>query len=185
MKLIPGKIMQEAVILIAAASVVGISVNTFHPNGVKITNIRPPLQFAPDTLLAADLPGVSIDPSGAAHNESPEPRIISTDQVAQMMKKRIGILVDARSESLYAASHIPGAVNIPYQRFADYAAVVDSLPRNVWLICYCDSPGCDQSELLAYELLIEGFDYITIYHDGLKGWTEAGFRVSGNGARHE
>jgi len=184
-KLITEKILQQAVTLIAAASAVGITVNAFHPRGVKMTHIRPLLQFAPDTVFAEDLPGVSFDSSGVTPHANHEPRIITTEQVMQMLKKRSAILIDARAESLYAEAHIPGAVNIPYQRFTDYTATIDSLPRNTWLICYCDSSNCDQGELLAYELLIEGFDYIIVYHDGLQGWTEAGYPASGNGAHHE
>ena len=48
-----------------------------------------------------------------------------------------------------------------------------SLPKDNWLICYCDGPQCDLSELLAYQLMELGFEKVAIYHEGIEGWIKA------------
>ncbi len=182
----PRQVILESILLFIIAVVIGFAVNAIHPKGVKITNIRPSLQFAPDTLFARDLPGMSIGSSGKkdsvqAEKQSAEPLIVTTDQVKQLLNSEMGILFDARIESEYEKSHIAGAENLPLKNFAEYKTKLDSLPRDKWLICYCDGPTCNQAELLAYELLIEGFDLIAIYNDGLKGWIDAENEVHGKG----
>lgn len=186
MKLFPRQVILESILLFIIAAVLGFAVNTIHPKGVKITNIRPSLQFAPDTLFAKDLPGMSIGSSGKkdtvqSEQQSVEPLMVTTEQVKQLLNSGMGILFDARIESEYAKSHIAGAQNLPYKNFAEYKTKLDSLPRDKWLICYCAGHPCNQAELLAYELLIEGFDLIAIYNDGLKGWVDAGNEVQGKG----
>lgn len=186
MKIFPRQVILESILLFIIAVVLGFAVNAIHPKGVKITNIRPSLQFAPDTLFAQDLPGVSIDSSGKkdtaqSETQSAEPLMVTTEQVKQLLNSGMGILFDARIKSEYQKSHIAGAQNLPYKNFAEYKTKLNSLPSGKWLICYCDGPTCNQAELLAYELLIEGFDMIAIYHDGLEGWIDAGNSVSGKG----
>lgn len=183
LKSFPQGAIKEAIGIILLASIVGFVVNRVHPEGVRITIKRPSLKFAPDTLLANDLPGVSISPDQAIEVQQAEPTdellLIATAQVLQLRANGQALLIDARSEQEFADCHIPDARNLPYKNLSANKAKLDSLPQDKWLICYCDGPPCDQAELLAREIVTAGYELVAVYFDGLNGWKKVGNAVEG------
>ena len=177
------KAIQEAIWILIIAITLGLVINIFHPKSVKISIKRPLLQFAPDTVLAQDLPAASITVNGAKKNdntiETAEPLLITTSQVLQLKENDLVIFLDARAKVEFLKSHIPGAQNIPCKNLTEYKTKIDSLPHDKWLICYCDGPPCDQAELLANELMIAGYELVAVYFDGLNGWKNSGNEVGG------
>lgn len=180
------KAIQEAVWIILIAVFLGFAANIFHPENVKITRKRPSLKFAPDTVLAQVLPGVSVTIDGATTNENKieiaEPLLITTAQVLQLKENDLAVILDARSKAEFSKSHIPGAQNISYKNLAEYKTKIDSLPHDKWLICYCDGSLCDQAELLAHELIIAEYELVAVYFDGLNGWKSSGNEIGGREA---
>ncbi|HEX9974598.1 MAG TPA: rhodanese-like domain-containing protein [bacterium] len=181
---------KEAMLILLIAVVLGMVVNFFHPKHVQIATRRPSLKFAPDTVLAQDLPGVSFSDEQQNANEKKEqiqePLLITTAQVLQLKAGDMALLLDARSKAEFEKSHIPGAQNVPYQNLSAHQAKLDSLPDDRWLICYCDGPPCHQAESLAYELIKAGHELVAVYFDGLKGWNESGQKIEGKeAAKHE
>lgn len=86
------------------------------------------------------------------------------------------LIIDARSESEYVEGHIPGAVNIPYEKFVDYYEnLVDYVSMDGPVIVYCRSVTCDLSDQLAQELRLMGYERVVLYRGGWDAWTEAGF----------
>lgn len=63
-----------------------------------------------------------------------EYEMISEKELDRLLEKEQGFVIDLRSPWEYAAYHIPGAVNIPYERLKK----VRGLPKNVPLIFYCE-----------------------------------------------
>jgi len=183
LKSLPLKAIREAIWIILLASIVGFVVNSVHPEGVHITAKRPSLKFAPDTLLANDLPGVSISPDPITEVQQAEPEdellLITTAQVLQLKSGDQALLLDARSEKEFADAHIPDAQSLPYKNLFASKAKLDSLPQDKWLICYCDGPPCDQAELLAREIVAAGYELVAVYFDGLNGWKKSGNAVEG------
>ena len=177
------KAIQEAIWILLIAIFLGFVANFLHPENVKITQERPYLKFAPDTVQAQDLPDVSVLGDGATANEkiveTAEPILITTAQVLQLKENDLAIILDARARTEFLKSHIPGAQNIPYKNLTEYNTKIDTLPNDKWLICYCDKPSCDQAELLAHELIIAGYDLVAVYFDGLNGWKNSGNEVGG------
>lgn len=188
MKNKPIKAIKEAIWIFVIASGLGLIVNTFHPKGVQITSKRPSLKFAPDTVLAQDLPGVSVtvneSKTNETENETAEPLLITTVQVLQLKEIDQALILDARTKAEFEKTHIPGAQNLPYKNIAEYKTKLDSLPQDIWLICYCNGPPCDQAELLAYELTIAGYELVAIYYDGLSGWEKSGNEIEGKEAEN-
>lgn len=181
---------KQAVIILILAAALGVVINFFHPKHVRITTKRPSLKFAPDTLLAQDLPGVTIHSDqkdkSEVSEEIVEPLLITTEQVLQLIAGEMALLLDARSQSEFEKSHLPGAQNIPPQNLSTSTTKLDSLPRDLWLVCYCDGPPCHQAESLAFELLNAGFELVAVYFDGLNGWKQAGHEIEGKeAAKHE
>ena len=177
------KAIQQAVWIFLIAVLLGFAANIFHPENVKITRKRSSLKFVPDTVLAQDLPSVSVTIDGATPNENKietsEPLLITTAQVVQLRENDLALILDARSKAEFLKSHILGAVSLPYEKLSKDKTKLDSLPQDKWLVCYCNGPPCDQSELLAHELIIAEYELVAVYFDGLNGWKNSGNEVGG------
>ena len=181
MNLFSSSHIKEAAGIFLIAAAIGLIVNLFHPNNIQITVKRPSLQFAPDTVLAQDLPGVSITQDGVGQTNQQqqvhEPLLITTAQVIQLQSSGQAIIIDARTEQEFFNAHIPGAENIPSKHVSEYKAKLDSLPQEKWLVCYCDGDPCDQAGLLASELVAAGYPLVAVYFDGLNGWKKSGYEI--------
>ncbi|MEW5743844.1 MAG: rhodanese-like domain-containing protein [Nitrospirota bacterium] len=78
------------------------------------------------------------------------------------------VLVDVRDASEYKEGRIPGAINIPAERFA---SAQDILPKEKKIIVYCNTGS---RSYMAYRKLIK-MDYKQIYQTLFAEWKEAGF----------
>ena len=88
------------------------------------------------------------------------------------------VLVDALSPMSYAASHLPGAINIPL------ASVKERAPRRIperetEIVVYCQSPTCDSSVLVAERLVELGYLNVRHYAGGKDDWAAAGLPLEG------
>lgn len=85
--------------------------------------------------------------------------LISPSELEQYLdENRDMILVDLRDRNSYQASHIQGAVNIPYE---EMAAQLYQLPRNVLIVLYCYHGP--RSMLMARYLAEQGFTVADVY----------------------
>lgn len=174
MKWIPKRALQQGIVITVIAAVIGLGVNSLHPRKVRLSFRRPPLKYAADSLLAEDLPPVNItdqnEPVSLAPNQNGELIIINARQVWQLISQRQAVLLDARTQAEYEAGHLPGAIHLPIDFLYDYEGQIKALPKDKWLICYCDGPPCDLGELLAQELMMRDFRKVAVYPDGLNDW---------------
>jgi rhodanese-related sulfurtransferase len=88
------------------------------------------------------------------------------------------VLVDALPVISYAASHLPGAINVPPERVDDLA------PRRipdvgVEIIVYCASPTCASSVEVAERLVELGYTNVRHYPGGKRDWVAAGLPLEG------
>ena len=91
------------------------------------------------------------------------------------------VLVDALSTTHYASSHLPGAVNLPYE-FVDEAEQV--LPdKSAEIVVYCMNVDCEASGLEARELAAMGYSNVRHYAAGKQDWIRAGLPVEGRRAK--
>jgi len=85
------------------------------------------------------------------------------------------VVVDTRSEALYAQGHVPGAINFPH-RLMDAASTV-GLDRSKVYVTYCDGIGCNGSTKGAYKLAALGFTVKEML-GGLDFWRRDGHSVA-------
>jgi rhodanese-related sulfurtransferase len=92
------------------------------------------------------------------------------------------VLVDALSPMSYAASHLPGAINIPPESVDTRAprAIPD---RDTEVVVYCSSSTCDSSLEVANRLLELGYRNVGRYAEGKAAWAEAGLPLEGGRVR--
>lgn len=119
-------------------------------------------------------------------SESPEanpgaPEVTREELAAKMDRGDDFVLVDALSTAHYEASHLPGAVNLPYE-FVDEAEKV--LPdKRAEIVVYCMNRACEASSEEARELLEMGYENVLHYADGKLDWMRAGLPIEGRRAK--
>ena len=82
------------------------------------------------------------------------------------------VLLDVRTPTLYAAGHVPGAINMPTrtiseQRLAEY-------PADALFVVYCAGPHCNGANKAALKLAQLGRPVKEMI-GGLTGWIDEGF----------
>jgi rhodanese-related sulfurtransferase len=88
------------------------------------------------------------------------------------------LVLDAREDSSYDRSHIPGALSLPAGRFtACYPQLkpkIDSLVDQP-IVVYCSSSQCDSSNEVRKQLEELGYSNVLIFPGGWTEWKEAGY----------
>jgi rhodanese-related sulfurtransferase len=87
-------------------------------------------------------------------------------------------LVDALSPTSYAASHLPGAINMPPE-WVDERAPRRIPGRNTEIVVYCASSTCESSVEVAERLIELGYRNVGHYAEGKRDWVEAGLPLEG------
>jgi rhodanese-related sulfurtransferase len=132
------------------------------------TNVTDPLAVPGDS--GSDLP--EIPAAG-------RPVQIELGALARYVDAGAAFVVDAREAEEYAAGHIPGAVNLPYDLAVSDPAMLESLDTaGRPVITYCGGGTCEQSLSLAYELIAAGHERVAVYTGGWPEWVAAGHRVA-------
>lgn len=104
---------------------------------------------------------------------------IDTDTLRQKLENGDAfVLVDALPVISYAASHLPGAINMPPERVDDLA------PRRISdvgaeIVVYCASPTCTSSVEVAERLIELGYTNVRHYPGGKRDWIAAGLPLEG------
>jgi rhodanese-related sulfurtransferase len=88
------------------------------------------------------------------------------------------VLVDALAPMSYAASHLPGAVNMPPEWVDERAARL--IPeRTSEIVVYCSDSACDASVTVAGRLIELGYRNVLHYAEGKRDWMDAGLPLEG------
>jgi len=102
---------------------------------------------------------------------------------AKMDRGESFVLVDALSAKHYESSHLPGAINLPYE-FVDEAESL--LPeKDAEIIVYCMNLDCEASTEEARELEGMGYRDVRHYAEGKQDWIRAGLPVEGKHVSHK
>jgi rhodanese-related sulfurtransferase len=105
------------------------------------------------------------------------PNITREQLKAKMDRGDDFVLVEALSQKHYASTHLPGAINLPYE-FVDEAEKV--LPdKRAEVVVYCMNPDCLASREEARELVEMGYERVLHYAAGKQDWIRAGLPVEG------
>jgi rhodanese-related sulfurtransferase len=107
---------------------------------------------------------------------------VSRQQLCELIERGGDVvLVDALSPISFAASHLPGAINIPP------TVVVERAPRRIpdresEIVVYCQNPNCEASVEVGQRLMELGYRNVRHYPGGKDEWKGAGLPLEGGRA---
>jgi len=123
-----------------------------------------------------DLPVFDPEQS-VVHPDGPQAVFTTSDRLVpaaevyeQYMNGAAMVLLDARPPADYVSGHITGAISVPFYAVSE---VVNALPSDVWVVCYCACPHAE-SGLAADALEDAGFQKVKVLDEGVDHWEEQG-----------
>jgi rhodanese-related sulfurtransferase len=89
------------------------------------------------------------------------------------------LLINTLDEEHFAATHIPGSVNIPLAG-EDFASRVEQEAgsKQKKVVVYCASEQCQSSTKAAETLEAAGFSNVLDFEAGAEGWQQAGQKLT-------
>ncbi len=82
------------------------------------------------------------------------------------------VLLDVRSPAHYAASHIPGAINLPHGKMTAHR--MSEWPAHTLFVVYCAGPHCNGTDKATLRLARLGLQ-VKVMIGGMTGWADEGF----------
>jgi rhodanese-related sulfurtransferase len=154
------KVVLEAMLLAGLAIILAFAVNSVSSKGISLVGTW----YDNRHRVELDVP-----PS-----YSPETDTLLTMQEAFSMWKDGALFIDTREPDEYAAGHIPGAVNLPFEEWDDYWECVEPhLKPESKIVCYCSGLDCELSLFAARELKTIGYPDAYIFFGGYNKWMDA------------
>ncbi len=86
------------------------------------------------------------------------------------------IVVNVLAKELYDDCHIPGSIQVDFEKVMDIAK---EWPKSAKIVIYCANYSCTASASAARDLKAQGFDAYE-YAAGTAGWLQAGLPVVGD-----
>ena len=84
------------------------------------------------------------------------------------------VLLDVRSPALFAAGHVPGAINLPHGKIT--AHKMQDWPADTLFVTYCAGPHCNGAARAALRLARLG-RAVKLMAGGITGWLDEGFAL--------
>ena len=139
----------EALIIVTAAAVLGLTYTGMTKRGLFRNSLAPGQTSAPVNVTSTFL----------------------TYEEARTLYFRGNVLfVDARHPYDFGLGHIKGAVNLPLQEYDSDHQLVTLIPKDTLLVTYCDGEECNSSVALASKLSSAGFTNVRVFFGGWKEW---------------
>ncbi|TXM67906.1 rhodanese-like domain-containing protein [Methylobacterium sp. WL120] len=85
------------------------------------------------------------------------------------------VLLDVRSPALFAAGHVPGAINLPHGKIV--RSKLERWPECTVFVTYCAGPHCNGAARGALRLAELGRP-VKIMAGGITGWLDEGFDLA-------
>ena len=168
------------VVILVAATVIGIAQNAVRSSPIKLIQDGAPVSTVQKHARAA------VDTAGGASADTTTHALpegsVSLAEMKRLFDAGTVFILDARSPDAFAEGHLPGAINIPYDKLPDYIATLsDEVPAEEKVVCYCWGPTCDFSDQLATELAFMGYRDVAVFTGGWEEWTAAGYPTETGG----
>jgi rhodanese-related sulfurtransferase len=104
---------------------------------------------------------------------------IGREELREKVESRAAfVLIDALPPIAFAASHLPGAVNIPPES-VDRMAEIRIPDLDTEVVVYCANPDCESSVEVAARLVELGYRNVKHYSGGKDDWRAAGLPLEG------
>ena len=151
------------------ATLLGVTVNAMRSGGIPLVQKGAPVSTVKHGAKADSMATETV----AAGS-------VSLAEMKRIYDAGTAYIIDARDPAEYNEGHIPGAINIPYDRLPEFLDMLSSeVPMDGEVIIYCRGPECDFSDQLATELKILGYQNVRVFTGGWQYWIEAGYPVDG------
>ncbi len=85
------------------------------------------------------------------------------------------VLLDVRSPALFAAGHVPGAINLPHGKIT--RSKMADWPEDTLFVTYCAGPHCNGAARGALRLADLGRP-VKLMAGGITGWQDEGFPLA-------
>ncbi len=85
------------------------------------------------------------------------------------------VLLDVRSPGLFAAGHVPGAINLPHGKITETR--LSGWPQGTLFVVYCAGPHCNGADRGALRLARLG-RAVKLMVGGITGWVDEGFDLA-------
>jgi rhodanese-related sulfurtransferase len=152
----------QAAALVLMSAIISIGVNNLRPDGIPLIG--------------------DWSPKGRMITKSGESLIVPFEQAKTLFESQEAVFLDARPADEYAAGHIQGALNLPWQDFDNhFERIWPHLSENKTFIAYCDGESCSLSKDLASALRDMGFSDVRVLVNGWSVWKNSGLPVTGGG----
>lgn len=90
------------------------------------------------------------------------------------------VVLDVRSEALFAKGHVPGAISLPHGRIVERN--VAAYPPETLFVVYCAGPHCNGADRAALRLARLGRPVKKMI-GGITGWLDEGFALEATDVR--
>ena len=128
-------------------------------------------------LSGRSLSSVSVSVSEPGDMVLPLP--VELDEVRELQGTST-LLIDARSREAFAEGHLPGARSLPRGEVtSELPSLQAEVPLDIPLIVYCSGYDCNDSFVLAEQLIAAGYRQVRIFEGGLPEWQAAGLPLEG------
>lgn len=103
--------------------------------------------------------------------------IDTAELTARLQGPKPPIVAEILGPQYFATGHLPGALNLPLEGFAESAARL--LPdKAAEIVVYCASRTCQNSDLAERKLRELGYRRVRVYKGGKAAWREAGLDLA-------
>ncbi len=155
-----------ALLLLIGCLILGLVVNEMRPSPLPLVYSSPQSRLnQPPENSNQSVPIPS----------APDPDV-NSDEMQTISSTHEALIVDARSETLYRAGHIPSAISLPRDNFDQrYQALRSTLEshRDQPIIVYCSGLRCPDSQVVAAALKNLGYPHVRLFPGGWNDWQTA------------
>ena len=103
-------------------------------------------------------------------------KFIAMEQLLEMMENKEQFkLVEVLSPESYKEGHIPGAINLPFDKIKELAP--KHLKKTDVIVVYCANYHCQASTKATRTLLDMGYSKAIDFKAGKQGWENAGLEL--------
>jgi rhodanese-related sulfurtransferase len=159
---------RRAVAVLLAAMAAGAVLNAGRPDALAWRRPDRTSRFLAETGLAPAASVVSRSPATAGG--------MSLAELELAWRSGAVTVIDARPPSFFRSGHIPGALNLPRDRFASVFRGMESQLRGSAspVVVYCQTASCDDAALVAAALQQAGLRGVRIFPGGWREWQAHG-----------
>jgi rhodanese-related sulfurtransferase len=151
------QIIKETAIIILAAAVVALVVNSFRDQGLPLIG---PVDTATQENAGNSNDAIAIEE-------------ISMQRAMEIYRADKALFADARGGNEFNSGHIKGAVSLPEGQFDQWiSAFLENTDPGVTIITYCEGYYCPLAKKLAAKLMMAGFENVYYLPDGWGNWNK-------------